>query len=52
MLVVGDTEEAAGTVSVRDREERERQDVPVETFRDHLERERDEKRVSVDFLDD
>jgi len=52
MLVVGDNEESAGTVSVRDREERERQDVPVEAFRDHLERERDEKRVSVTFLDE
>ncbi|MWG35075.1 threonine--tRNA ligase [Halomarina oriensis] len=50
MLVVGDNEEADGTVSVRDREERERQDVPVETFRDHVERERDEKHVTVDFL--
>ncbi|MFC5972507.1 threonine--tRNA ligase [Halomarina salina] len=52
MLIVGDNEEADGTVSVRDREERERQDVSVEAFRDHVERERDEKHVSVDFLSD
>jgi threonyl-tRNA synthetase len=52
MLVVGDDEEGEGTVSVRDREERERGGVPVEAFRDHLEREREEKRVAVDFLED
>ncbi|MFD1514761.1 threonine--tRNA ligase [Halomarina rubra] len=50
MLVVGDNEEADGTVSVRDREERERQDVPLEQFRDHLERERDQKHTAVTFL--
>jgi threonyl-tRNA synthetase len=50
MLIVGDDEEAANTVSVRDRQERERKDVDPEAFYDHLERERDEKRVSPDFL--
>jgi threonyl-tRNA synthetase len=52
MLIVGDDEEAANTVSVRDRQERERKDVDPEAFYDHLERERDEKRVSPDFLAD
>jgi threonyl-tRNA synthetase len=51
MLIVGDTEEEDGTVSVRDREERERDGVAVEEFRDHLERERDEKSVAPAFLD-
>jgi threonyl-tRNA synthetase len=50
MLVVGDDEEEANTVSVRDRQERERKDVDPEAFYDHLESERDEKRVSPDFL--
>ncbi|WP_256686468.1 threonine--tRNA ligase [Halococcus qingdaonensis] len=51
MLIVGDTEEADGTVSVRDRAERERDGVSVEAFGDHLERERDEKLTSPAFLD-
>jgi threonyl-tRNA synthetase len=51
MLIVGDTEEADGTVSVRDREERERDGVAVDALRDHLERERDEKSVAPTFLD-
>ncbi|MUV60846.1 threonine--tRNA ligase [Halobacterium sp. CBA1126] len=50
MLVLGDDEEDAGTVSVRDRRERERNDVAVETFRDHLEGEVDEKRTEPDFV--
>jgi threonyl-tRNA synthetase len=52
MLVVGDDEEDANTVSVRDRQERERKDVDPTAFYDHLETERDEKRVSPDFLAD
>jgi threonyl-tRNA synthetase len=52
MLVVGDDEEAANTVSVRDRQERERKDVDPGAFYDHLESERDEKRVAPDFLAD
>jgi threonyl-tRNA synthetase len=51
MLVVGDDEEAAGTVSVRDRFEAERNDVAVETFREHLRAEVDERRVEPDFVD-
>ncbi len=50
MLVVGSDEADAGTVSVRDRKEREEQDVELETFIDHLETERAEKREEPDFL--
>ena len=50
MLVVGDDEEGAGTVSVRDRFEAEAKGVDVETFRDHLESEVDEKRLEPDFV--
>ncbi|ELZ98727.1 threonyl-tRNA ligase [Haloferax mucosum ATCC BAA-1512] len=52
MIVVGGNEEEAGTISVRDRKERETQDVTVETFRDHLEREVGDQRVEPDFLGD
>jgi threonyl-tRNA synthetase len=52
MLVLGENESEAGTVSVRDREEREERGVDPETFRDHLRAERAEKRTAVDFLDD
>ena len=52
MLIVGDDEEAANTVSVRDRQERERKDVDPAAFYDHLEGERDGKRVGPDFLAD
>ncbi|PSQ36755.1 threonine--tRNA ligase [Halobacteriales archaeon SW_12_69_24] len=51
MIVVGDDEEAAGTVSVRDRFEAERNDVDVETFREHLRAEVDDRRVDPDFVD-
>ena len=51
MLVVGDDEVAAGTVSVRDRFEEEREDVDVEAFREHLRAEVDEKRLEPDFVD-
>ncbi|MFC7046839.1 threonine--tRNA ligase [Halobacteriaceae archaeon GCM10025711] len=50
MVVVGDDEAEAGTISVRDRKERERKDVSVAEFRDHLERERDQKRLEPTFL--
>jgi threonyl-tRNA synthetase len=52
MVVVGGDEEEAGTISVRDRSEREKQDVSVESFRDHLEGEYAEKRLEPDFLDE
>ncbi|WP_273836734.1 threonine--tRNA ligase [Halococcus sp. PRR34] len=51
MLIVGDTEEEAGTVSVRDREERERDGVALDEFRAALETERDEKLTAPAFLD-
>jgi threonyl-tRNA synthetase len=51
MLVVGDDEAAAGTVSVRDRFEAERNEVDVETFREHLLTEVDDKRLEPEFVD-
>jgi threonyl-tRNA synthetase len=51
MLIVGDDEEEAGTVSVRDRQERDRNDVAVEAFRDHLEEEVESKATDVTFLE-
>ena len=51
MLVVGSNEQEAGTVSVRDRQEREQQDVELEAFLEHLRSERAEKRQAPDFLD-
>ena len=50
MLIVGDTEEEAGTVSVRDREERERDGVDLNEFRSALQTERDEKLTEPAFL--
>ncbi len=43
MLIVGSNEADAGTVSVRDRDENEQQDVSLELFRDTLEQEVEEK---------
>ncbi|WP_435175277.1 threonine--tRNA ligase [Halorussus sp. AFM4] len=51
MLIVGDDEEEAGTVSVRDRQERDRNDVEIEAFRDHLEEEVESKATDVTFLE-
>ncbi|MFB6198264.1 MAG: His/Gly/Thr/Pro-type tRNA ligase C-terminal domain-containing protein, partial [Halobacteriaceae archaeon] len=50
MLIVGDDEESTDTVSVRDREENERDRVQREEFRAHLVRERSERRLEPDFL--
>ncbi|WP_136603370.1 threonine--tRNA ligase [Salinigranum halophilum] len=50
MVIVGGDEEEAGTISVRDRKERERKDVSVEAFCDHLREEESEKRTDPDFL--
>ncbi|WP_248906992.1 threonine--tRNA ligase [Halocatena marina] len=50
MLIVGDTEEEAGTISVRDRKEREQNDVEIGAFRAHLQQERDQKRIEPDIL--
>ncbi|RLM59888.1 threonine--tRNA ligase [Halobellus sp. Atlit-31R] len=51
MIVVGGDEAESETISVRDRKERERQDVTVEEFRAHLEGEYAEKRLEPDFID-
>ena len=51
MLVLGDDEEDAGSVSVRDRQEREDKDVALDAFLDHLDSEVAEKRTEPDFLD-
>ncbi len=50
MLVLGDKEEEAEDISVRDRGERERKDVDFDAFLEHLESEREEKRIKPDFL--
>jgi len=52
MLIVGPDEREAGTVSVRDRKERTRNDVDRDAFYDHLRAERAEKRLEPDFLDE
>lgn len=49
MLIVGDDEADAGTVSVRDRKEQERNDVAVDAFRAHLEQEQEQKRLEPDI---
>ncbi|TKX55059.1 threonine--tRNA ligase [Halorubrum sp. SP3] len=51
MVIVGDDEQEAGTVSVRDRFENQRGDVDLDEFVDHLVEERDEKRTEPDFVD-
>ncbi|MFW5918126.1 MAG: threonine--tRNA ligase, partial [Haloferacaceae archaeon] len=52
MLIVGDNEEEDGTISVRDRNKREQRDVTVEEFREHLQREAEEKPLKPSFLAD
>jgi len=49
-IIVGDNEEDAGNISVRDRFEDQEYDVSIDAFRAHLEAERDEKRTEPDFL--
>jgi threonyl-tRNA synthetase len=50
MIIVGGDEAEAGTISVRDRKERERGDVEVAAFRDHLRSEVDDRRLEPDFI--
>ncbi len=50
MLIIGDDEEEAEVVSVRDRKEREQKDVQLAEFREHLETEVEQKRTDVTFL--
>jgi threonyl-tRNA synthetase len=52
MLILGDDEEESGTISVRDREEREEGDISVEEFRDALSREVENKSLETEFLGD
>jgi threonyl-tRNA synthetase len=52
MLIVGDDEAAAGTVSVRDRFENQLSDLDVETFRERLATEVDGKHVEPDIVRD
>lgn len=51
-IIVGDNEEEAGTISVRDRFEDQEYDVEIGEFSAHLEGERDEQRTEPDFLQD
>ncbi|WP_262180413.1 threonine--tRNA ligase [Haloarcula laminariae] len=50
MLIIGDNEEEAGNISVRDRKEREETDIPLDEFADHLETEIEQQRTAVTFL--
>jgi len=50
MLIVGDDEARSGTVSVRDREERTKDDVPIDAFREHLAENVGERRIEPDLL--
>ena len=50
MLILGDDEEEAENLSVRDREEREKDDVGIEEFRAALREEVKDKKLKPDFL--
>ncbi len=50
MLILGDDEEEAGNISVRDREEREQKEVTLEKFKEQLSQEIENKELSQDFL--
>ncbi|AGN02547.1 threonyl-tRNA ligase [Salinarchaeum sp. Harcht-Bsk1] len=50
-IIVGDDEQEDGTLSVRDRKERQEHGVDPDDFYAHLEAERAEKRTEPDFLD-
>ena len=51
MIIVGDEEEADGTLAVRDRMERQEQGIDPEAFYAHLESERADQRLTPNFLD-
>ncbi|MFB6245736.1 MAG: threonine--tRNA ligase [Candidatus Nanohaloarchaea archaeon] len=51
MLIVGDDEEQEGTVSVRDRQEREENDVEVQKLRSCLRKEIQRKALEADMID-
>ena len=50
MLILGDDEEEAGNISVRDREESEEKEVSVEEFKEALRQEVGDKKLEPDFL--
>jgi threonyl-tRNA synthetase len=50
MIIVGSNEAEDGTISVRDREERQAGDVEPEAFLEHLREEEGERRIDPDFL--
>ena len=50
MMVIGDDEEEADTISVRDRKEREEKDLELSDFKQHLETEIEQKRTAVTYL--
>jgi len=50
MLILGDDEEKAETISIRDREEREKGEVDVEEFKEKLVKEVREKKLKPQFL--
>ncbi|MFT4964985.1 MAG: threonyl-tRNA synthetase, partial [Halobacteriales archaeon] len=50
MIIVGSNEADDGTISVRDREERQASDVDPEAFLEYLQAEREERRLEPDFL--
>jgi threonyl-tRNA synthetase len=50
MIIVGSNEAEDGTISVRDREERQAGDVEPEAFLEHLCEEEGERRIDPDFL--
>ncbi|AFK21000.1 threonine--tRNA ligase (plasmid) [Haloferax mediterranei ATCC 33500] len=50
MIIVGDDEEGSNTISVRDRKEREANDIERDAFRNHLEREVTQKHLEPTFL--
>ena len=52
MLVVGENEAEAGTVSVRDRFENERDDVATDEFAAHLDAEIERRTIEPDFVTD
>ncbi|AEH36895.1 threonine--tRNA ligase [Halopiger xanaduensis] len=51
-IIVGDNEEEAGNISVRDRFEDQEYDVEIDEFKEHLEAELEEQRTQPDFLQD
>jgi len=50
MLILGDDEQEAENISVRDREENEERDISVEEFKQHLRDQVGQKSIEADFL--